>query len=85
MVHMLPLIQEDGMSETVGMKDLFRKDLTIVMEVIDPESAEVTRQEDVYVSVAGVAMELALDVFPEATMAVAQCDIVCAEVISELT
>jgi hypothetical protein len=39
---MLPFIQENGMSETVGMQDLFRKDLSIVMKVIDSESAEVT-------------------------------------------
>jgi hypothetical protein len=29
------------MCETVGMQDLFREDFSIVVEVIDPESAEV--------------------------------------------
>ena len=55
-----------------------------MMEVIDSESAEITGQEDIDITIAGVAMELALDVFPESTMTVAQCDIVCAEIISEL-
>ena len=41
-VHMLVLIHEDGMSETVGMQDLFREDFSIVVEIIDSESAEVT-------------------------------------------
>ena len=41
MVYMLSLIHEDGMGETVGMQDLLREDFSIVVEVIDPESAEV--------------------------------------------
>jgi len=41
MVYMLSLIHEDGMCETVGMQDLLREDFSIVVEVIDPESAEV--------------------------------------------
>lgn len=40
-VHLLTLIQENGMSETVGMKDLLREYLTIVVEVIDSEPAQV--------------------------------------------
>jgi hypothetical protein len=40
-VHMLALIQKDGMSEPVCMQDLFREDFSIVVEVIDSESAEV--------------------------------------------
>jgi hypothetical protein len=39
---MLALIQKDGMSEPVCMQDLFREDFSIVVEVIDSESAEVT-------------------------------------------
>ena len=42
MVHMLSLIHEDRMCETVGMQDLLREDFSIVVEVIDSESAEVT-------------------------------------------
>ena len=41
MVYMLSLIHEDGMGETVGMQDLLREDFSIVVEVIDSESAEV--------------------------------------------
>ena len=41
-VHMLVLIHEDGMSEPVCMQDLFREDFSIVVEIIDSESAEVT-------------------------------------------
>ena len=55
-----------------------------MMEVIDSESAEITGKEDIDITIAGVAMEFALDVFPEATMTEAQCDIVCTEKISEL-
>ena len=40
-VDMLAFIQEDRMSEPVGMQDLLRENLSIVMEVIDSESAEV--------------------------------------------
>ena len=80
---MLSFFHENGMSETVGMQDLFRENLSIVMVIKDSESAEVARQEDIYISVAGVTMELALDVFPESTMTVAQCDIVGTEIISE--
>ena len=83
-VHMLSLVQEEGMSEAVCMQDLFRENLSIVMEVIDSESAEITGQEDIDITIAGVAMELALDVFSESTMTEAQCDIVCTEKISEL-
>ena len=84
-VHMLAFVHKDGMSETVGMQNLLREDLSIVMEVINSESAEVTGQEDIDITIARVAMELALDVFPEATMTEAQCDIVCTEIISEFT
>ena len=42
MVHLLALIQEDRMGKTVRMQDLFREDFSIVVEVIDSESAEVT-------------------------------------------
>ena len=82
-VHMLALIQKDGMSEPVCMQDLFREDFSIMVEVIDPEPAEVTRQEYIDITIAGVAMEFALDVFPKSTMTEAQCDIVCTEKISE--
>ena len=84
-VHMLTFIHKNGMSEPVGMQNLLRKNLTIVMEIIDPESAEVAGQEDVDITIRWVAMELALDVFPEAAMTEAQCDIVCTEIISEFT
>ena len=82
-VHMLTFIQEDGMSEPVCMQDLLREDLSIVMEVTDSESAEVTGKEYVDIAIAWVAMEFALDVFPESTMTEAQCDIVCTEIVSE--
>ena len=82
-VHMLARIKENGMGETVGMQDLFREDFSIMVEVIDPEPAEVTRQEYIDITFAGVAMEFALDVFPKSTMTEAQCDIVCSEKISE--
>ena len=84
-VHMPAFIQEDGMSEPVGMQDLLREDLPIMMEVIDPESAEVTGQEDIDIAIAWIAMELALDVLPESAMTVAQSDIVCTEKISVFT
>ena len=61
---MLARIKENGMGETVGMQDLFREDFSIMVEVIDPEPAEVTRQEYIDITIAGVAMEFALDVFP---------------------
>ncbi len=83
MVYMLSLIHEDGMCETVGMQDLLREDFSIVVEVIDPESAEVAWQKDIDITIARVAMKLALDVFPKSTMTEAQCDIVCTEKISE--
>ena len=81
---MLAFFQEDGMSESVCMQDLFREDFPIVMEVIDSEPAEVTGQENVDIAIRRVAMELTLDVFPKSAMTVAQCDIVCTEIISEL-
>ncbi len=84
-VHMFALIQKNGVSKPVGMQDLLRENLSIVVEVIDSESAEVTWQEDVDITIAWVAMELALDVFPESTMTEAQCDIVGTEIISEFT
>ena len=75
MVYMLSLIHEDGMCETVGMQDLLREDFSIVVEVINPESAEVAWQKDIDIPIARVAMKLALDVFPKSTMTEAQCDI----------
>ena len=84
-IHMLALVQEDGMSESVCMQDLLREDLSIMMEVIDSEPAKITGQEDVDIAIARVAMERTLDVLSESTMTEAQCDIVGTEIISEFT
>jgi len=56
------------MSEPVGMKDLLRENLAIVVEVIDSEPAQVARQEYIDITIARVTMKLALDVFPKSAM-----------------
>ena len=42
MVHMLCRVQEYGVSEPMGMQDLLREDFSIVVEVIDSNSVELT-------------------------------------------
>ena len=73
---MLAAIDENRMSETVGMQDLLRKNFPVVMEVIDPEPPQIAGKEDVDIPIARIAMKFALNVFTQPTMAVAKCDIV---------
>ena len=55
----------------VGMKDFFGQDLTAMVKVVHTYATAVLREEDVYVAVGRVAVQLALDIATKTAMAVA--------------
>ena len=59
-------------NKMVGMKDFLSHNLTAMVIVVHTDTTTVLREEDVYVSVGRVTVQLALDVAPKTAMAVAQ-------------
>ena len=60
------------LDKMVGMKDFFGQDLTAMVKVVHTYATAVLREEDVYVTVGRVTVQLALDVAPKTAMAVSQ-------------
>ena len=60
-----------GFDKMVGMKDFFCQNLTAMVKVVHTYATAVLREEDVYVAVGRVAVQLALDIATETTVAVA--------------
>jgi hypothetical protein len=56
-----------------------------MMIVVQPDAPALLGQEDIYITVGRITMELALDVVTKSFMAVAQCHGLCTEIIVEAT
>jgi|GEM_PF-6432234 len=62
---------KNRLDKMVGMKDLFRQDLTAMVKVVDTHAAAVLRKEYVDVAVARVTVQPALDVATKTAVTVA--------------
>ena len=67
-------------NKMVGMKDFLSHNLTAMVIVVHTDTTTVLREEDVYVSVGRVTVQLALDVAPKTAMAVAQRNMLTTQV-----
>ena len=63
---------EYRLNKMVAMKYLFRKDLALVVKIIDTNTMAVLREDDIDVTIGRIAVKLALNIVSQSGMAVAQ-------------
>lgn len=63
---------EDWLDEMVGTENLFGKNLTLMMKIIDTNTMTVLSKEDINVSIGRITMKLTLDIIAQTSMAITQ-------------